>query len=117
MLIVLGLSMACNSAQKTVVEQPVDTVKQKADSKVYATTITEEELKEHLYTYASDDFEGRETGQPGQKKAVAYLKEHYEAMGIKAAKADGNYFQEVPLELSNPRWRKTPYLQLYESKP
>ncbi len=98
MLIVLGLSMACNSAQKTVVEQPVDTLKKKADSKVYATTITEEELKEHLYTYASDDFEGRETGQPGQKKAVAYLKEHYEAMGIKAAKADGNYFQEVPLE-------------------
>ncbi|MGB5459644.1 MAG: M28 family peptidase, partial [Eudoraea sp.] len=39
-----------------------------------------------------------ETGKPGQKKAAEYLKSNYEAMDIPAAKEDGNYFQEVPLE-------------------
>lgn len=68
---------------------------------IYAKTITQEELKEHLYIYASDEFEGRETGKPGQKKAVAYLKEAYEKMEIAAAKDDGDYIQNVPLEMSN----------------
>ena len=35
-------------------------------------TITSDELKEHPYIYASDEFEGRETGTEGQKKAVNY---------------------------------------------
>ena len=63
----------------------------------YANTITEEELKEMLYVYASDEFEGRETGEPGQKKAVNYLKEQYLAMDIPSPISKDDYFQEVPL--------------------
>ena len=44
----------------------------------YADTITQDELKDHLYIYASDEFEGRETGEPGQKKAIEYIKKQYE---------------------------------------
>ncbi len=97
--IIIGLLLACNSSQKTVAEQP-DTASTSIsiDPRVYAVTITEKELKEHLYIYASDEFQGRETGQPGQKKAVNYLQANYKAMGVPAAKEDGNYFQEVPLE-------------------
>ena len=62
----------------------------------YAKTITADELKEMLYTYASDKFEGRRTGEPGQKKAVNYLKDQYVAMGIESPIADGDYFQEIP---------------------
>jgi hypothetical protein len=65
----------------------------------YAEIIKEENLKAQLYTYASDEFEGRETGQPGQKKAVEYLKSQYIKLGIPAAKGSQNYFQEVPLEV------------------
>ena len=64
----------------------------------YASTITQDELKEHLYTYASDEFEGRDTGKPGQKKAVEYLKKEYEALGIPSV-IEGNYFQNVPLNI------------------
>lgn len=39
------------------------------DPKPFAKTITAEEAKEMLYTYASDEFEGRETGEPGQKSS------------------------------------------------
>jgi len=91
------LAMSCNTAQKTVTEAPKVQVPV-VSSTVYAETITEAELKEHLYTYASDEYEGRETGTAGQKKAIAYLKAQYEKMGIPAAKSNGDYFQKVPLE-------------------
>lgn len=97
-LLVLGFAFACNSSQKTVSEaqQP----KPVASPVSYAESITQDELKEHLYTYASDEFEGRETGTPGQKKAVNYIKAHYESLEIPPAQSNGEYFQDVPLEMS-----------------
>ena len=65
----------------------------------YANSITASELKEKLYTYASDEFEGRETGQPGQKKAVEYLKNHYVNLNVPSAVSEDTYFQEVPLNI------------------
>ena len=70
----------------------------KEDVVNYGSSITQDELKEHLYIYASDEFEGRDTGNPGQKKAVDYIKKHYESLGIKPV-IEGNYFQNVPLNL------------------
>lgn len=62
----------------------------------YAKTITASNLKEALYTYASDEFEGRKTGEPGQKKAVEFIKNHYVDLGIPSPIADGDYFQDIP---------------------
>ena len=42
-----------------------------------ANTILAEDLKTHLYIIASDEFEGRNTGEPGQKMAAEYLKSFY----------------------------------------
>lgn len=66
---------------------------------VYANEINADELKKKLYTYASDEFQGRETGTEGQKIAVEYLKQKYQTLGIGSAKANGDYFQNVPLKL------------------
>ena len=71
-----------------------------ADAVRFAETITENELKEHLYTYASDEFEGRDTGSKGQKLAVAYLKDFYVSQNIGAAQTDGSYFQKVPVSMN-----------------
>lgn len=98
-VLALGLFMACNSSQKTTADYAAPE-KKEVSPVVYAESITETELKEHLYIYASDEFEGRETGQPGQKKAVKYLKAEYEALDIPAAQKNGDYFQDVPLEIS-----------------
>lgn len=95
-LIAVGLSMACNSSQKTVPEKKEDTTTQ-AVQKTYAASITADELKEHLYVYASDDFEGRETGTNGAKKAVAYIKDQYITLDIPAAQGNSDYLQKVPL--------------------
>tara|TARA_B110000003_G_scaffold266026_1_gene292490 strand:+ start:2390 stop:3952 length:1563 start_codon:yes stop_codon:yes gene_type:complete len=70
----------------------------KEDIVNYASSITQHELKEHLYIYSSDEFEGRDTGDPGQKKAVEYIKKQYEVLGVKPV-IEGNYFQNVPLNI------------------
>jgi hypothetical protein len=67
----------------------------KEDIVVYGETIEESQLKTKLYKYASDEFAGRETGKPGQKLAVEYLRAKYDSLGIPPA-IEGNYFQDVP---------------------
>ncbi|MDO7173242.1 M28 family metallopeptidase [Mariniflexile sp. AS56] len=62
----------------------------------YAKSITAENLKEALYIYASDEFEGRKTGEPGQKKAAEFIKNHYVVLGIPSPISDGDYFQDIP---------------------
>ena len=51
----------------------------------YAETITAEELAGHLYVFASDHFEGRETTARGQKLAAAYLAGQHQTMGTRPA--------------------------------
>jgi hypothetical protein len=71
----------------------------KAIPVAYADSITQDELKEMLYTYASDEYEGRETGEAGQKKAVEFIKQHYVDLGISSPIGTDDYFQEVPLQI------------------
>ena len=61
----------------------------------YAETITAKDLGKHLFVYASDEFEGRNTGEPGQKKAVEYLKNFYISQGIKSPIGGNDYYQKV----------------------
>lgn len=63
----------------------------------YSKTIQLDELKDKLYTYSSDEFEGREAGKKGQTIAVEYLKEHYIKNNIESLIND-TYFQNVPLK-------------------
>ena len=61
----------------------------------YAESITETELKTHLYTYASDEFMGREAGTEGETLAINFLKDYYESTGVSGGSTDGSYFQEM----------------------
>ncbi len=67
-----------------------------ADVMEYANSITAQELSDHLYTFASDEFEGRETGEPGQKLAAEYLKAEYKKLNIPSPLGGDNYYQPVP---------------------
>ncbi len=98
-LVLVGLVIGCNSSQKAV-NEPVKDANATPSAITYSESITEGELKEYLYTYASDEFEGRETGKPGQKKAIQFLKNVYERLGIPAANKNGDYFQDVPLSIT-----------------
>ena len=50
----------------------------------------------HVEILASDEFQGRETGSPGHKKAAEYVAGEFARIGLKPAGTDG-YFQPVPL--------------------
>ncbi len=54
-------------------------------------------LLEHIKVLASDEFEGRGPGTPGEDKTVAYLTEQFKAAGALPGNPDGSWVQNVPL--------------------
>jgi Zn-dependent M28 family amino/carboxypeptidase len=48
-------------------------------------------------TLASDAFEGRAPGTPGEAKTVAYLIDRFRSLGMKPAGENGDWVQSVPL--------------------
>ena len=68
----------------------------------YSKTITPEDLKTHLYIIASDEFEGRDTGEPGQKLAAEYLKDFYKSQNIASPLGGDDYFQDISTEHLRP---------------
>ncbi len=71
---------------------------QKDKAAKYAGIITGEALKKQLTIIASDEFEGRETGTEGQRKAAAYIEGQFEAMGLKKPAGMKSYQQFYPLQ-------------------
>lgn len=69
------------------------------NSTSFAETITAKELQENLYVYASDYFQGRETGTIGQKRAIDFLQNFYETHQISSAKGSDHYRQVMNLEI------------------
>ena len=51
----------------------------------------------HTKALASDDFEGRAPGTPGEDRTVAFLVDQFKKAGLKPGNADGTYIQKVPL--------------------
>jgi hypothetical protein len=60
-------------------------------------TITVEGLKSDLTIIASDEFEGRETGEEGIEKATEYIAERYKAMGLTPVGDNGTFEQHYNL--------------------
>ena len=67
----------------------------------YASTITKEDLKKHLLKFTSQEFEGRRTGEKGQKLAANYIADFYKSLEFEAAISEGQYFQYIPREFFN----------------
>ena len=68
-------------------------------SNKYAETITQEELKNLLEIYSSDEFEGRQTGKYGDELAANFLRDFYLKNDIQPAYNTDNYFQKYQLNL------------------
>jgi Zn-dependent M28 family amino/carboxypeptidase len=54
------------------------------------------DFAEHVRVLASDEFEGRAPGSPGEEKTVAYLQAQFERMGLKPGN-NGSWTQTVPM--------------------
>ena len=83
------VAVSCSTAQKTT---------KVTDVVVYKNSITPAELSKHLYIVADDNMEGRNTGEPGQKRAGEYLINEYKKNGISFPPGATNFYQKVPSE-------------------
>ena len=55
------------------------------------------QILDHIKVLASDEFEGRAPGTPGEDKTIAYLTGQFQKMGLKPGNPDGTFVQSVPL--------------------
>ena len=64
---------------------------------VQASQLDSEQISEIVKVLASDEFEGRAPGGPGEEKTVAYLVERFQALGLAPGAENGSWTQAVPL--------------------
>ncbi|MCB9337647.1 MAG: M28 family peptidase [Lewinellaceae bacterium] len=67
----------------------------------FAATITKEDMEKYLTVLASDEYEGRETGTEGQRKAADYIAAHFEKLGLPKIGDGGTYFQKIAFTAEN----------------
>jgi Zn-dependent M28 family amino/carboxypeptidase len=63
----------------------------------HAAQIETSQLSDITKILASDEFEGRAPGGPGEEKTVAYLVERFQALGLEPGGVNGGWTQAVPL--------------------
>ena len=95
------------TASLTLLLIPSVLIAQSEKAEKFARTITADELQEMVYTFASDEFEGRNTGKKGQKKAAEYIADFYKENEIGSPIDKGDYFQEIPTEFYNDKYPPT----------
>ncbi|MEM6517384.1 MAG: M28 family metallopeptidase [Bacteroidota bacterium] len=76
--------------KKNIVFEDVEVIKK------YASTITSEELKGHVYNFTSDKYYGRMTGTDGHDAACEFLRDYYINQEIASPPKESDYFQEIP---------------------
>src|SRR4051794_7458708 len=54
-------------------------------------------ILDRIKVLASDEFQGRAPGSPGEERRVQYLEGEFKKLGLKPGNTDGTYIQKVPL--------------------
>lgn len=99
LFIFIFISLLSFGFNNTVVAQAAESIEITGKlAQKFATGIMEADLKTHLYIIASDEFEGRDTGEPGQKLAAEYIKDFYITRNIASPLGGNNYFQTIGTE-------------------
>jgi len=62
-----------------------------------APAISAERIREDVRVLASDEFEGRGPGEPGEARTVEFLSKSFAAAGLEPGGEDGGWTQAVPL--------------------
>jgi Zn-dependent M28 family amino/carboxypeptidase len=75
---------------------PASTAPAAAAAHAFTPAIDAGDFVEHVKTLASDAYEGRGPGTPGEEKSVEYIKAQMERIGLKPGN-NGQWFQTVPM--------------------
>ncbi|WCE06134.1 M28 family metallopeptidase [Pseudoxanthomonas sp. JBR18] len=93
-LVTLSALCACkpDAPKPTTTTPPSD----QGQAHAFSPQINAEDFGELVKTLASDDFEGRGPGTPGEDKTVAYITEQMQRIGLKPGNGE-SWTQEVPM--------------------
>lgn len=83
-----GFSISLSSAQ--------------SEAEKVSSTISQDEIKGHIYFLADDLLQGRATGTPGNKIAASYLANTLRGYGVKPNPKTGTFYQDVILSKTKP---------------
>lgn len=64
--------------------------------------VTPEQLRSHIDVLASDEYEGRKPGTPGETKTLGYITAKWSEAGLVGGAADGSWYQPVQLIATKP---------------
>ena len=87
LFLAFAVSIVCSYAQSFDAAMP------------FTKSIDTKDLYKHLSILASDEYEGRETGKEGQRKASAYIQNEFQKMGLVPPSAAGCLQHAVLLSL------------------
>lgn len=59
-------------------------------------------IKNHVYFLASDDLQGRNTGEPGNAIAAEYISAHFRKIGLKYLPGKVDYYQDMEMSMAKP---------------
>jgi hypothetical protein len=97
------ISIVSCSLTKNTSEAPDIKLEALTDSiaSVYASSILIEDLNRDLSILASDEYEGRETARPGQKKAAKYITERFKEIGVSPGAENESFLQTFAVDAKN----------------
>ena len=95
-----GLLFSCNESSREVAETTEKKEAILTDTSRLQTALQQidtTDLLMHTKILASDAFEGRGPGTPGEDSTVNYLTRHFKKAGLQPGNPDGSYVQKVPM--------------------
>ncbi|MFQ3345698.1 MAG: Zn-dependent M28 family amino/carboxypeptidase [Porticoccaceae bacterium] len=91
LILIAGIG-ACAEPNKPVVNNQID-----SPTALTTTTIDSRRLSDIVKVLASDEFEGRAPGGPGEEKTIAFLIDQFESLDLEPGGVDGTWTHSVPL--------------------
>jgi Zn-dependent M28 family amino/carboxypeptidase len=91
--LMIGIS-ACSKKNETVVDNEINTT---SVAKTGVAAIDSHRLSDIVKVLASDEFEGRAPGGPGEAKTIAFLVDQFQSMGLEPGGENGTWTHAVPL--------------------
>jgi len=95
--IILTLTVFVGLSACSEVEKPFDNDQTITSSYEKPTSIDSQRLSNIVKVLASDEFEGRAPGGPGEAKTIKFLIDQFQSLGLEPGGTDGTWTHAVPL--------------------
>ena len=98
-----GITLTVSAVQaQTRVPKPAASRSIPASPQLPEFAITRNEVEAYTRFLASDELQGRKTGEPGNMIAARYIAEQFRSFGLTSPTGTDSYWQSIPLRQTKP---------------